>query len=122
MGIVFLIPEKRLNPKSKQMANNNGKLIAALLLGAAAGATMGVLFAPDKGSELRRRISGKASEFGEDIANRFSDLKDKVTSRGEELVDKAEKATEKATSGSRNTHSGSRSDYSGRSSTQNPTM
>jgi gas vesicle protein len=98
------------------MANNSGKMIAALLLGAAAGATMGVLFAPDKGSELRRRIVGRASELGEEITDRFTDLKDRVTSRGEEMA-------EKVTGGSTGRSSaGNRSDYGGRSGSQNPTM
>jgi gas vesicle protein len=71
---------------------NNGKLVAALLLGAAAGATLGVLYAPEKGSETRRRIAGRASELGEEISDRISrgkeavtNLKDRVTGKVDEM-------------------------------------
>lgn len=92
------------------MANSSGKMIAALLLGAAAGATMGVLFAPDKGSELRRRIAGRASELGEELTDRFTEIKDRVTNRGEQVADQV-------TGGQagRSGQGGNRSDYSGRS-------
>jgi gas vesicle protein len=44
-------------------SNNTGKLIGALLVGAAIGGVLGILFAPDKGSETRKKIANKAGEL-----------------------------------------------------------
>ena len=38
------------------MSNNTGNSVLALLLGAAIGAGVGILFAPEKGSKTREKI------------------------------------------------------------------
>ena len=43
--------------------NNNGKLLAALLGGVAIGAVLGILFAPEKGTETRKKIADNAKDF-----------------------------------------------------------
>jgi len=43
-------------------------------MGAAAGAVLGVLFAPDKGEETRRKISQKSSDLAGGVKNKFNDL------------------------------------------------
>ena len=42
--------------------DNNGKIALAFAAGVIAGAIAGVLFAPDKGSETRRKFSEKGRE------------------------------------------------------------
>ena len=46
---------------------SSGKLLLGVLAGAAAGAVLGILFAPDKGTTTRKRISEKGKP-GTDIA------------------------------------------------------
>lgn len=62
---------------------SSGKFLLGILAGAAAGATLGVLFAPAKGSETRRTLSKKGSKYAEDLKNeltdKFNELVDGVT-------------------------------------------
>jgi len=62
--------------------NNNAKIGLALLAGAAAGVIAGLLLAPDKGSETRKKIAGKAKEFGDRV-------KGKANEFGETVMEKA---------------------------------
>ena len=57
----------------------NSKLLLAFVTGAAIGAFAGVLFAPSKGSELRK-----------EIANKAGDLIDTILAGAEEIVEEAE--------------------------------
>ena len=54
--------------------NKNGKIFVALLAGAAAGAAAGLLFAPEKGKDTRKKIADSAKKMGEESYNfTFSD-------------------------------------------------
>jgi len=65
-----------------EIMNNNAKIGLALIAGIAAGVIAGILMAPDKGSETRKKIAGKAKEFGDLVkgkANEFGEvMKDKA--------------------------------------------
>ena len=70
--------------------NTSGKILAAVAAGIAAGAVLGILFAPDKGSETRRKMNEKGKKFAADVKEKFNGIKDefekKVKEAGEEFA------------------------------------
>ncbi len=65
--------------------NDNSKVLAAMLAGLAAGAAIGILFAPEKGSETRDKLNDSLKNLGDSIKDRaadeignLSEFKDKV--------------------------------------------
>ena len=66
-------------------SNNTGQTLLALLTGAAIGAGIGILYAPDKGSETRTKLNKEAKRTQKKLNKQL-----KETSRN--LSDKAQKA------------------------------
>lgn len=60
--------------------NNYGKVAVGLLTGVAVGATLGILLAPDKGSETRRKLAGSAGKLTDTIRQRAEEGLDDLTS------------------------------------------
>jgi gas vesicle protein len=74
--------------------NTSGKILAAVAAGIAAGAVLGILFAPDKGSETRRKINEKGKKFTDDVKDKFSKGKEKFNDLREDFEKKVKETVE----------------------------
>ena len=70
---------------------NSGKIIGALLVGAAIGGILGVLFAPDKGSETRKKIAGQTDGLSQTLNDKFNELLAEAKSEFEAIKNNAVK-------------------------------
>jgi gas vesicle protein len=61
--------------------------ILGILGAAAAGAFLGVLFAPDKGSETRKKIKDKSKDYGDNLKGKFDGIVSTITSNGKDIID-----------------------------------
>jgi gas vesicle protein len=84
---------------------SSGKLVLGVLAGIAAGALIGVLFAPEKGSRTRKNIVRKGEDCIDDIQEKFNELFQTVTNKiecasqcADEIVSSGKKKYEEAKS------------------------
>ena len=68
----------------------SGKLMGMVLIGSAVGAAVGILFSPNKGSRLRKKLVSEARDTA-------GELKTKIRNRVNEFKEKFEDAKEDAT-------------------------
>ncbi len=60
--------------------SDNSNTLLGVLAGTAIGAALGILFAPDKGSNTRHKIANQAMEAKESLAETAYDLRDRAAS------------------------------------------
>jgi gas vesicle protein len=51
--------------------NNTLKIVVAAAAGVAVGAALGILFAPEKGSELRKKIADQGKKIIDNVIDKF---------------------------------------------------
>lgn len=65
------------------MSKDSGSIMLALLTGAAIGAGVGILYAPDKGDNTRKKIGKQAKKTSDDIVKRITQATDELTKSAE---------------------------------------
>ncbi|MFB9110624.1 YtxH domain-containing protein [Flavobacterium gyeonganense] len=61
--------------------------LLGILGAAAAGAFLGVLFAPDKGSETRKKIKDKSKDYGDNLKGKFDGILSTINSNGKDIIE-----------------------------------
>ncbi len=90
---------------------NKEKVILATLTGVASGVIIGLLFAPEKGEETRKKINEKRAEYLKEVKNEIEELRkalnkkveagkgevnelsQELKKKGDDIIDKAKKLT-----------------------------
>lgn len=67
--------------------SDNSKVVVALLAGLAAGAALGVLFAPDKGTETRDKLTDSLKKLGDSIRETAANEIDNLVGLKDKVVD-----------------------------------
>lgn len=77
--------------------NSTGKVLLAIVGAAAAGAIIGMLVAPEKGSDLRKKITDTTGDWASQLSQllatgkeQLQNLANTATSEGENLASEAE--------------------------------
>lgn len=67
--------------------NDNSKVLVGLLVGLAAGAALGLLFAPEKGSDTRDKLSESLKDLGDSLKDKAADEINNLTNLKDKVVD-----------------------------------
>lgn len=75
---------------------SKAKLLTGVLAGAAAGAVLGILLAPDKGSETRKKIAKKGNELSDSVKDGVTKFGDTVAEKYKSIKGDAKQMMDKA--------------------------
>ncbi len=74
---------------------NSSKILIALGAGVALGGILGLLFAPEKGSDTRKKMADAGKKMTDNIKETFNKGKAKLSDMREDLVTRLESVNEK---------------------------
>lgn len=69
---------------------STGKVLLGVLAGVAAGAALGILFAPDKGVNTRKKIMRKGDEYAGELSDKFNEFIEGFTRKFEDIKKEAQ--------------------------------
>ena len=75
---------------------SSGKVLLGVLAGVAAGALIGILFAPDKGTETRKKIVKKGESYVDEVKEKFNGLIDDLSKKIDGVQAKANRMASNA--------------------------
>lgn len=71
------------------LKSQTGQVALAVIAGATVGAALGVLYAPDKGSATRKKISDTSHEYASNVTNKLNGLVQSITPQFHAVKDNA---------------------------------
>jgi gas vesicle protein len=74
---------------------NSSKVLLGVLGGVAVGAIAGILFAPDKGSNTRKKLVDSGKDYVDNFKDKFDNLSQQVIDKYENFVAEATEVVEK---------------------------
>ena len=69
---------------------NSGKVFLGVLAGIAAGAVLGILFAPDEGKNTRKKMVNKSKRYSDDLKSKFDKFHDSLTEKFDGTMEDAD--------------------------------
>jgi gas vesicle protein len=74
----------------------SGNVLLGIIAGAATGALLGILFAPDKGSETRKKIAKKSKQYGEDLKEKYNEIVEDISGKFKDLENGADELLQRS--------------------------
>jgi len=75
---------------------SSGKVLLGVLAGLAAGALLGILIAPEKGSVTRKKMSKKAEDYADGLKEKFDEFLDNISEKFEDMKEEVSDLTEQS--------------------------